>query len=103
MPPRAGYKKNHNDLPLVSELKEIGNTWKNLPALLETSKNHMPKLFQQPKTLRMSQIFTLCYLLQQPLGTVLNKLFQHPPQAPNYLDEQYTPGAHLDKIKKKAA
>ena len=97
---KGGAKFKYHNIPIIGELNDLGYTSVNLHKLLSCSKGYSIDILRQPSKLTLGQIQAISWALNKPLGYVVNKLLCTPSKSGNWLDEDYSPEQHIEKIKK---
>lgn len=96
---RGRAPRNLTVYPLFKELEKHGYSFEQITKNLRIAPKRMKSVFQRPELLMLWQIERISYLINKPLGYVLNLCTWSNPTNPNWLSEDYEPLKHIELIK----
>ncbi len=96
---RGRKPRNLTVYPLFNELDKNGFDFGQIVKKLKIAPRRMKSVFQNPELLMLWQIEQIGYLINKPLGYVLNLCTYSKPANPNWLDPDYTIDEHIERIK----
>lgn len=96
---RGRAPRNLNVYPLFEELEKQGYSFEQITKNLRIAPKRMKSVFQRPELFMLWQIERIGYLINKPLGYVLNLCTFSKPANPNWLSEDYNPFEHIERLK----
>lgn len=86
--------------PLYGLLVEHGYNYDRIYKELKLSPVNMVRYFGNPQLFRVEQIERISFLTMQPFSRVINLARNCPKSSVHWLDENYSPEQHIEKLKK---
>lgn len=99
MSSRGRTPRNLTVYPLFKELENHGYTFEQITKNLRIAPKRMKSVFQRPELLMLWQIERIGYLINKPLGYVLNLCTFSKPTNPSWLSENYNPIRHIQILR----
>ena len=96
---RGRKPRNLTVYPLFNELSNKGYDSAQVARNLKIAPKRMISVFQRPELLMLWQIERIGYLINKPLGYVLNLCTYSKPTNPNWLSPEYDMNDHIEKLK----
>ncbi|MBK9477323.1 MAG: hypothetical protein IPN99_00395 [Bacteroidetes bacterium] len=96
---RGRTPRNLTVYPLFKELEKQGYTFEQITKNLRIAPKRMKSVFQRPELLMLWQIERIGYLINKPLGYVLNLCTFSKSENPNWLNEDYNIKEHIEILK----
>lgn len=97
---RGRAPRNLSVYPLFKEMEKHGYSFEQITKNLRIAPKRVKSVFQRPELLMLWQIERIGYLINKPLGYVLNLCTFSNPSNPSWLNEDYSPLNHFESIKK---
>ncbi len=99
MTSRGRAPRNLTVYPLFKELEKHGYSFEQITKNLRIAPKRMKSVFQRPELLMLWQIERIGYLINKPLGYVLNLCTYSNPKNPNWLSPDYNVDEHIHILK----
>lgn len=96
---RGRAPRNLSVYPLFKELEKHGYSFEQITKNLRIAPKRMKSVFQRPELLMLWQIERIGYLINKPLGYVLNLCTFSKPANPSWMNRDYSPINHYETIK----
>ncbi len=96
---RGRAPRNLTFYPLYKELEKQGYSFEQITKNLRIAPKRMKSVFQRPELLVLWQIERIGYMINKPLGYVLNLCTFSKPANPNWLSEDYNTFEHIERLR----